>query len=92
MREFPCNKCGLCCQRVSLAAEVQFLDRGDGVCRYYDSAEKACSIYEVRPDVCRVDWLYSKGYSETHSWDDYVSLNVAVCNALQAEDKIAGHG
>lgn len=36
MREFKCNRCGVCCKHVADVEEAEFLDRGDGVCKYYD--------------------------------------------------------
>ncbi|MFH0959646.1 MAG: YkgJ family cysteine cluster protein [Pseudomonadota bacterium] len=37
---FPCERCGACCRTIQ--------------CRYLEG-EDFCSIYENRPDVCRVD-------------------------------------
>ena len=31
MREFKCNRCGVCCKHVADVEEAEFLDRGDGV-------------------------------------------------------------
>jgi len=83
VREFPCTQCGLCCQRVYHVGETRFLDRGDGTCRHYDAAAKACSIYDERPDVCRVDRMYSLRYARLHTWDEFVALNLRVCTQLQ---------
>lgn len=86
---FPCTQCGLCCKHVHLAAETQFLDRGDGTCRHYDAPSKGCSIYAERPDICRVDRQYTIRYCQQYSWDEYVALNVQVCDILQKNDAIA---
>ena len=80
---FPCSKCGLCCQHVGLAEETRFLDRGDGICRHYDVATKGCSIYEYRPDICRVDLQYILNYSQYYKWNEFVALNVQACEQLQ---------
>jgi len=85
MNDFPCNRCGLCCQHVGLAPETRFLDRGDGVCGHFDLASKSCSIYAQRPDICRVDRQYALNYSHSLSWEKYVALNLEVCSALQAQ-------
>lgn len=79
--EFPCSKCGLCCQHVHMSEETRFLDRGDGTCRYY--ADKECSIYSDRPDICRVGRQYIINYHEKYTWDEFVSLNLKVCEELQ---------
>lgn len=84
---FPCTQCGLCCQNVNLAAETQFLDRGDGTCWHYDASSKGCGIYADRPDICRVDRQYRLHYAGQHSWDDFVALNLAVCDTLQAQER-----
>ncbi|MNF61520.1 YkgJ family cysteine cluster protein [Pseudomonas sp. WS 5406] len=86
---FPCNQCGLCCQHVHLAAETQFLDRGDGTCRHYDTISKGCTIYADRPDICRVDQQYAVRYAQQYTWDEYVTLNLQVCANLQAQEEQA---
>ena len=55
-----CERCGSCCKLVG--QYVPELDRGDGVCRYLEvepDGRYACSIYSMRPEVCRI-----KGRSE----------------------------
>ncbi|WP_376780103.1 YkgJ family cysteine cluster protein [Stutzerimonas nitrititolerans] len=87
-RTFPCNKCGICCQKVHLAPETRFLDRGDGTCRHYDATSKGCNIYTQRPDICRVDRQYELIYSQRYSWDEFVAVNVEICLNLQTGDLI----
>ncbi|WP_390195499.1 YkgJ family cysteine cluster protein [Brenneria goodwinii] len=82
---FPCTRCGLCCQRVNLAQETYYLDRGDGTCRHYIAASKGCSIYHERPDICRVDLQYRLNYARFYSWEEFVALNLAVCRQLNDE-------
>lgn len=82
---FPCQQCGLCCQRVHLAAETKSLDRGDGVCMHYEETNKVCTIYDERPDICRVDALYKKRYVQLYTWEEYVDLNLQVCKRLHNE-------
>ncbi len=82
-RSFPCTQCGLCCQHVHLSDETRFLDRGDGMCRNYDEAGKACSIYSERPDICRVDRMHAMHYAHLHTWDEFVALNLRVCAHLE---------
>lgn len=87
--KFPCNQCGLCCQRVHQSTETRFLDRGDGVCKHYDVPNKSCSIYELRPEICRVDIQFTNRFAQHYSWHEFVMLNTAVCTALQAEEQQA---
>lgn len=89
MQAFPCQQCGLCCQHVHLSQETQFLDRGDGICRYYEIASKLCSIYPTRPDVCQVDMLYELRYRQQYSWNEYVALNLQVCASLQMQETLS---
>lgn len=84
--QFPCNQCGLCCQHVDVAEETRYLDRGDGTCRHYDSVCKGCLIYADRPNICRVDRQYVISYATQYSWDEFVTLNLKVCEQLQSND------
>jgi Fe-S-cluster containining protein len=45
---FPCEKCGACCRAVKCL-------------RLKDNL---CSIYETRPDICRVDKVYETFYKD----------------------------
>ena len=83
MKPFPCTQCGLCCQRVNLADETRFLDRGDGTCRHYDVVNKSCTIYDERPAICRVDQMYALRYAHQYTWDEFVALNLQVCANLE---------
>lgn len=80
---FPCSGCGLCCQRVDVAVQTRFLDRGDGVCRHYVAATGKCGIYEHRPDICRVDVQFRQYFAQRMSWNAFVEMNVQACALLQ---------
>ncbi len=79
---FPCDKCGACCRHVNRAKETQFLDRNDGICRYYDENNKLCTIYLERPDICRVDKQYDLNYSKKYTWDEFIELNRIACRII----------
>ena len=81
-KKFVCNRCGCCCKNIKYYEPAQFLDRGDGVCKYYNDADKACTIYDFRPDFCRVDKMY-KLYKDKMTWDEYVDLNYEECIELR---------
>jgi len=85
MQPFPCTQCGLCCRNVHLAPETRYLDRGDGACRHYNDANKGCAIYAQRPDICRVDRQFELNYAARHSWDEFVRLNLQVCQLLMEQ-------
>lgn len=84
MDTFPCTQCGLCCQHVHMSDETRFLDRGDGTCRHYDAADKSCTIYAERPDICRVDRVYALRYARQYTWGEFVSVNLRVCAHLES--------
>lgn len=82
MKNFPCTQCGVCCQHVNFSELTAYLDRGDGVCHYYDASTHLCNIYEQRPDVCRVDIYYEKHFKSQFTWDKFVELNLIACKQL----------
>lgn len=79
---FPCNSCGKCCSNVHLSDMTKYLDKGDGTCRNLDETTNLCLIYDDRPDICRVELQYRKNYETLYSWDDFVTLNLKVCESL----------
>ena len=85
-REFKCNRCGCCCKNIGYVEEADFLNRGDGVCKYYSFDEKMCMIYDFRPDICRVDKMY-KRFKDKMSWDEYIDLSYESCEQLRELEK-----
>lgn len=79
----------MCCQRVHLADETRFLDRGDGTCRNFVLATKSCAIYEERPDICRVDRMYVMRYASQYTWDEFVTLNFQACASLAPKTEMS---
>ncbi|WP_323012655.1 YkgJ family cysteine cluster protein [Castellaniella sp.] len=83
---FPCSQCGKCCEHVGSLAATADMDRGDGVCMFYDQTNRLCLIYDHRPDICRVDKQYTMHYQDMMSWEDFVALNARACKKLQDLD------
>lgn len=79
---FPCTACGQCCKNVHRSEETKFLDRGDGVCRNLNESTLLCTIYEDRPLVCRVEDYYKANLIDVYEWDEFVELNLQICNEL----------
>lgn len=52
---FVCDCCGLCCMSLKKSELYSDLDRRDGICRYFDTDSKLCTIYNEPPDKCNVD-------------------------------------
>jgi len=66
MDQFNCEKCGACCRAVKC-----FLLK-DGL----------CSIYETRPDICRVDRMYEiRKLNMTR--EEYYKLTKRFCEILR---------
>lgn len=80
---FNCSRCGLCCMNIGGSPLFEDLDRGDGVCKYYDDASKLCTIYEERPVKCNVDLAYGLYFTEVMPIDEFYELNYAVCRELR---------
>lgn len=74
---FDCRKCGACCRLVGSNELTRGLDRGDGACRYLQP-DNLCSIYDERPDICRVDRT-QPSVMTTHEWH---RRNHAACDQL----------
>ncbi len=85
---FPCTKCGLCCQNITHIKQLSAYHAGDGVCFFYD-ANTGCTIYENRPDVCKVDEGYIKFFSSQFTQEDYYQKNAQICNQLQEDKKMS---
>lgn len=79
---FPCTACGKCCRQVHRSEHTTFLDRGDGICRHFNTQTNLCTIYHDRPLVCRVEDYYKVHLSDKISWEDFVKLNLEICNTL----------
>lgn len=80
---FNCDKCGICCKCITLSDIYSHLDRGDGVCKYFNDDTNLCSIYPNRPDICNVDKVYEKYYSELLPREDFYRLNKECCLELR---------
>ena len=79
---FNCTCCGSCCKNISLSSIYADLNRGDGICKYFDEERSLCAIYEHRPLICNIDAMYEAFYSDKMSRAQYYELNYAACHAL----------
>ena len=66
---FDCSACGACCRLLN--------------CAHFDEQSNLCTIYERRPDVCRIGY----GRPAQMPPEQYLSLTRQACTALQALDK-----
>jgi Fe-S-cluster containining protein len=79
--KFPCKACGECCRHV-----LAPLDRGDGVCRHYDTETRLCSVYDARPFACNVDQMFVERLQGTLSATVFYMAQAAGCTALHPEN------
>jgi len=85
---FPCTGCGLCCQNISDIKELETFDLGNGVCKYFNILDNVCTIYEERPDICRVDKMFELKYQQFFTKKVFYQENARVCNLLQEKYKL----
>lgn len=84
---FKCDRCGLCCTQLSGSSIYSELDRGDGICIFFDGEVKLCTIYPNRPLLCNVDESYEKYFKWNMSKEEYYQLNYDVCRKLKEESR-----
>lgn len=87
MKSFPCNQCGWCCQNLQNHKLYKSLDRGDGVCIYFNATSNSCTIYNNRPLICNIEAMYYAEFSNM-SYDDYIKLNIKACQSAQIENNL----
>ena len=80
---FICEKCGLCCMHIDESALDEKMNRGDGVCKYFDEKTLLCEIYSERPIFCNVDKFYEKYLSMKYSREEFYSINYETCKILK---------
>lgn len=72
----------------SMIKEFPFQVTATGACEKYDAESKLCTVYETRPDVCRVDVVYDRVYKHAMSRQEYYRLDEAACESLQREAEL----
>jgi Fe-S-cluster containining protein len=82
VNNFPCTKCGACCQRAGAAGLMP--SKADGSCLYLNT-DNTCSVYDKRPDFCSIDKMYKKRQL-IMSKKDYYKLTAKICNKFIEED------
>lgn len=82
---FKCDCCGLCCMNLNKSQVYDDLDRGDGVCKYFDAVSKLCTIYYERPEKCNVDRTYERFFKDKMTLEEYYQLNYEACDELKKQ-------
>ena len=81
--EFDCEKCGACCTQLHKSSVYGELDRGDGICKYFDEKGRSCLIYKNRPVICNINEFYTLYYAEKLSLKEFHELNKKACIQLR---------
>lgn len=86
MKPFNCDGCNgmaCCCRSV---AHISSLPSTDGVCHHLVNGR--CSIYDSRPDICRVDKCFT--IPELNpldlDWKSYCEANLLACLQLKVKN------
>lgn len=80
---FECDKCGACCMNLENSHIYDELDRGDGVCKFFNMETKLCTIYDERPLMCNVDKAFETFFKESMTKGEYYELNYNACKKLK---------
>lgn len=59
------------------------LHDGNGICKYL--VGNACSIYNDRPLLCKVDECYEEIFKNIISYNEFLDLNYNNCKKLQGK-------
>jgi Fe-S-cluster containining protein len=81
-----CSKCGLCCKHAGQVTGFPEETDEKGCCVHLK--DNKCSIYENRPLICRVDDFYEVVKSKFENKDQYIAMNITVCNTLIRQNKL----
>lgn len=88
MNDFPCTGCGACCKNISGIKELESFDLGNGICKYLDTQSNQCTIYDNRPDICRVEVMFEKVYFKHLDKETFYTLNIESCKILQDKENV----
>ena len=81
---FKCERCGICCMYIANSPLYRELDRGDGVCKYFNDNTKLCDIYNNRPDKCNIDKMYQLYFKRIMTKEEYYQLNYDACEKFKS--------
>lgn len=80
---FHCDQCGACCKQLRLfGPRYKWLDNGNGHCKYFDNKTNLCTVYALRPLICRVVEGYAH-YFYNIEFKKYIDLSKKSCDFLK---------
>jgi Fe-S-cluster containining protein len=62
-----------------------FNAREDGSCEKFEDGQ--CSIYDDRPEVCRVDKMYDRYFKNVYTIEEYLKETKMACESMRKELK-----
>lgn len=82
-----CTGCGgACCRQLPEHELTKDMRMDNGQCKHLNFWG-LCNIYELRPNICRVDWMWEHVYSKQMTVEQYVSLRDEACEMLRQKCK-----
>ena len=78
---FQCSACGECCRHIGKIEQLRAFNNGNGVCIHLKG--NLCEIYENRPEICRVDDMYEKYFSNYYSREEFYEINKKACEEIK---------
>lgn len=84
--DFPCTACGACCRSIHLIEEKykdQFEVKEDGKTCVHLGNDNKCTIYNDRPEICKIKGNYMKMFLEIMPLEDYYKATAESCKQMQ---------
>lgn len=78
-----CTKCGNCCRHVGDVPSMASYARPDGSCKFLEN--NICTIYENRPPICNVAWVYEHFFKGKVSEEEFYQKTEEACEKLRME-------
>ena len=73
--KFNCDSCGQCCRNLPAPLPK--------VCPMLDQATEKCTVYETRPNICNVQWMWENVHSKTTDKAVHEASTEAKCIELK---------
>ena len=84
MKKWTCTRCGACCRHVGRVPILAKYADESGACKFLDK-DNLCTVYEKRPPVCNVAWVYEHFFKGHVSEEEFYARTQEACEALQRE-------
>ena len=85
-KNFPCERCGICCRNIGNAYFAKEMVLPNGVCNHLDEESNLCRIYSTRPIFCNVEAFYDKYLIKKMTREEFYRQNKDACRKFQELD------